>query len=123
MKNVLKRLLPCLLIAAFWMVNSPSAEADMYQWTDKNGKTHFTDHPGNIPEDAIDKNKPVKGVYGTPDPEQYHKDDPESKLERKRKFQHNVEQKKKYRACERSCQRKDPFDTLTCVQTHCQRLR
>ncbi|UCD10923.1 MAG: DUF4124 domain-containing protein [Nitrospinaceae bacterium] len=123
MNNLLKFLTPCLLIAALLTLSAHSVEAAMYQWVDKNGKVHYTDHPGNIPMDAIDKNKPIKGVFGTPDPMQYHKNDPASRMQRKKEFQRNVERKRKFRACERSCQRKDMFDTITCVQTHCRGLR
>jgi hypothetical protein len=123
MKNSLNRLLPFFLILAFALVIAENALAAMYQWTDKNGKVHYTDHPGNIPMDAIDKDKPVKGVFGTPDPVQYHKEDAPSRELRKEMTKQKVERDRKYRACERSCQRKDMFDTLTCVQTHCSKIR
>jgi len=36
------------------------AQGEVFKWTDENGKTHFTDDIGNIPEKALDKSEAIR---------------------------------------------------------------
>ena len=111
------------VVSLFFVTLPDESSAKMYKWIDKEGKTHFTDHPGNIPMDSLDNSKPIKGVYGTPDPKQYHREDEESKKKRREEFRKNVERQKRVDACERRCQSRDLFDTITCIQSKCRGVR
>jgi len=123
MKKALSMLPMIFIFVGLFMVHPDDSYGEMYQWTDKSGKSHYTDHPGNIPEMELDRTQPIKGVFGTPDPKQYHKNDLQSKLQRKEEFRQNVERNRKVRACERSCQRKNMFDTVSCIQSKCRSIR
>ncbi len=64
--NATRRLLPLLLIPAL----AAPAAAELYQWTDDNGKVHFSDQqPANGKARAIPKPEPLRtGTGAAPKP-------------------------------------------------------
>lgn len=64
-------MMPCKLIIALvltFIIASP-VQAEIFKWTDENGKTHYTDDMGMVPDKELEKSEvlrdaPGKGMSG-----------------------------------------------------------